>query len=177
MCRAKLHTVQRPWQPNVIAQLNQHNVVINLEQDVIKKLRAIINKITPENYAPLSAQLEQLNLNSEGNLVQAIDIIFDTIYRDTKYLHLIATLIKNTLGKLFVYRTNSDNQTEQVLFEASLLQRCHQEFNSDVYSGLNVDVKQQVIDECDDEQRKKLLIAEFEEEKNFARQKRIGLIK
>jgi len=51
----------------------------NLFQIILKKVRSILNKLTPQKFQPLMVTFQSLEINSETRLRGVIDLIFEKV--------------------------------------------------------------------------------------------------
>ena len=51
-------------------------------QEVLKKVRSILNKLTPQKFQTLMQQILELEINTEERLTGTIDLIFEKVSRN-----------------------------------------------------------------------------------------------
>ena len=54
-------------------------------QELYRKVRSILNKLTPQKFGTLMQQILDLNINSEEKLKGVIDIIFEKVWFELLY--------------------------------------------------------------------------------------------
>lgn len=64
-----LHKAESPWRPNRNAFL----------QILIKRVRSILNKLTPQNFQTLVKELSEMEINTEESLSCVVGLIFETV--------------------------------------------------------------------------------------------------
>ncbi|XP_065582047.1 eukaryotic translation initiation factor 4 gamma 2-like isoform X1 [Artemia franciscana] len=126
-----------------------------------RKVRGILNKLTPERFEKLSEDLLSLGLNSEVILKGVILLIFDKALDEPKYSSMYARLCK----KLQERAPNFETPNSPSTFCKLLLNCCRAEFEnrtkaSDYY-----------------EKQNGVLTADEEEERAVAKRKMLGNIK
>ena len=53
--------------------------ILSLFQEVLKKVRSILNKLTPQKFQTLMQQILELEINTEERLKGTIDLIFEKV--------------------------------------------------------------------------------------------------
>ena len=65
-------------------------VCVTCDQELYKKVRGILNKLTPQKFKTLIQQVLELNIDTEHRLKGCIDIIFEKVtvnHTDTQSHH------------------------------------------------------------------------------------------
>ena len=95
----KLHNTENAWKPAVA---EGPKVVVAPEdeagrtEELYKKVKAILNKLTPQKFQTLIQQVLDLEINSEERIAGCIDIIFEKV-------RLCIVLLKfNYLGVVYM---------------------------------------------------------------------------
>ena len=73
---AKLKTCDNAWVPSVRA--NQTSEKEDLAW-VLKRVRSILNKLTPENFNALQKQMETITIDTEEKLTGVTDLVFEKV--------------------------------------------------------------------------------------------------
>lgn len=130
-------------------------------QDVIfRKVRGILNKITPETFDKLSKELVNVGLDSPRTLRGVIYLLFDKALKDLKYSSLYAKLCQELSEKAPNFEQESGPNT----FCKFLISKCEDEFERRRKATEDFDGKNELTDE------------EYEQ-KAIAKQKMLGNIK
>ncbi|KAI1283076.1 Eukaryotic translation initiation factor 4 gamma 1 [Halotydeus destructor] len=145
-------------------------------QDVLKKFRGILNKITPQKFHVLLDRIDKLPIDTEERLKQILDLVYDKAVDEPAFCVPYAKLCKH-LSNLSIVKLNDEQKEEQVKFQKLLLSRCQKEFETDIYVDIDVAGREAAIEACEEADKRKVLVAEFEEEKRLARKKSLGNIK
>ena len=58
-----------------------------IQQEVLKKVRSILNKLTPQKFQTLMQQILELEINTEERLTGTIDLIFEKVSRMSRYFY------------------------------------------------------------------------------------------
>lgn len=130
-------------------------------QDVIfRRVRGILNKITPETFDKLSKDLVNVGLDSPRTLRGLIYLLFDKALKDLKYSSLYAKLCQ----KLSEKSPNFEKEPGPNTFCKFLISKCEDEFERRRKATEDFECKNELTDE------------EFEQ-KVIAKQKMLGNIK
>lgn len=130
-------------------------------QDVIfRKVRGILNKITPETFDKLSKELVNVGLDSPRTLRGVIYLLFDKALKDLKYSSLYAKLCQELSEKAPNFEVEPGPNT----FCKFLISKCEDEFERRRRATEDFDRKNDLTDE------------EFEQ-RAIAKQKMLGNIK
>uniref|UniRef100_A0A6G1S9W0 Eukaryotic translation initiation factor 4 gamma 2 n=1 Tax=Aceria tosichella TaxID=561515 RepID=A0A6G1S9W0_9ACAR len=142
--------------------LNEYLANTNEErQDVIfRRVRGILNKITPETFDKLSKDLVNVGLDSPRTLRGLIYLLFDKALKDLKYSSLYAKLCQ----KLSEKSPNFEKEPGPNTFCKFLISKCEDEFERRRKATEDFECKNELTDE------------EFEQ-KVIAKQKMLGNIK
>lgn len=135
--------------------------IIEERQDVIfRKVRGILNKITPETFDKLSKELVNVGLNSPRTLRGVIYLLFDKALKDLKYSSLYAKLCQELSERAPNFEQDHGPNT----FCKFLISKCEDEFERRRKATEDFDSKNVLTDE------------EFEL-RAIAKQKMLGNIK
>lgn len=135
--------------------------IIEERQDVIfRKVRGILNKITPETFDKLSKELVNVGLDSPRTLRGVIYLLFDKALKDLKYSSLYAKLCQELSEKA----PNFEQEPGPNTFCKFLISKCEDEFERRRKATEDFDSKNELTDE------------EYEQ-KAIAKQKMLGNIK
>lgn len=134
---------------------------IEERQDVIfRKVRGILNKITPETFDKLSKELVNVGLDSPRTLRGVIYLLFDKALKDLKYSSLYAKLCQELSEKA----PNFEQEPGPNTFCKFLISKCEDEFERRRKATEDFESKNELTDE------------EYEQ-KAIVKQKMLGNIK
>uniref|UniRef100_A0A7S1NLV2 Eukaryotic translation initiation factor 4 gamma 2 n=1 Tax=Eutreptiella gymnastica TaxID=73025 RepID=A0A7S1NLV2_9EUGL len=102
---------------------------------IIKKVKGILNKLTPEKFEPLSQQMQELNfdVNNQDLLNEIIRCVFGAAVKQSQWCNIYADLCKDLTQK-FAPQPKKDGEdapaqrTVHASFRRALLNRCQTEF-------------------------------------------------
>lgn len=160
----ELKTVSNPWRSGKEAKEEASNDEVAELESLKKKFRSILNKLTPDNFNSLAEQVTSLHIDTEDELSEVIDIVFAKALAEPGYCTLYGSMcshLKNITAN----------------FAMTLLKRCQNQFQSDIYSSLDLDGRRKKIDEESDPEVKKHLEEELYEDMYRCRMRGLGLIK
>lgn len=162
----------RASKPFIIDRLKLKSEERNELDELIRDIRIILNKLTPQNLQKLTNDLCQLAINNEERLKMTIDLIFEYL-EDQIYIQVYAQLCKLLLN--FKVPSSIDH-SKQISFSMILLRKCHEEFYLDIYEKINYPQLLNNIVSCSDD-KKKAELKNFADEKLFeAKKKSLGII-
>uniref|UniRef100_A0A182JS41 Eukaryotic translation initiation factor 4 gamma 2 n=1 Tax=Anopheles christyi TaxID=43041 RepID=A0A182JS41_9DIPT len=150
----------RRWVPPSLRP--QHGLTEEARIDsIFRKVRGILNKLTPEKFQKLSDELLKLDLNSSKILNGVILLIFDKALDEPKYSSMYAQLCKRIQKEL---ETDIDKSKSSTFLQI-LLNVCRDKFENRVqYSEKIINSESTLTDD-------------LEEKKNVAKQKILGNVK
>lgn len=175
----KLHTTENAWKPDVGAKKEDALDEETMTNALLKNFRGLLNKITPQKYDVIEGKIKELVIDTEDRLEKVLNLVFDKAVDEPnfckQYAHLCQHLGSRHVTKIVV--KDGVETEEKVEFRRLLIQKCQSEFERDIYEGIDVENRQEDIDECLNEEKKRALAHELDEEKRRARQKSLGNMK
>ncbi|CAB1349176.1 unnamed protein product [Coregonus sp. 'balchen'] len=142
-------------------------------QELFKRVRSILNKLTPQMFQQLMKQVTELTIDTEERLKGVIDLIFEKAISEPNFSVAYANMCRCLMG-LKVPTTDKPGVT--VNFRKLLLNRCQKEFEKDKDDDVIFEEKQKELDAAATEEKDRLK-AELEEAKDKARRRSLGNIK
>ncbi|XP_024271903.2 LOW QUALITY PROTEIN: eukaryotic translation initiation factor 4 gamma 1 [Oncorhynchus tshawytscha] len=142
-------------------------------QELFKRVRSILNKLTPQMFQQLMKQVTELTIDTEERLKGVIDLIFEKAISEPNFSVAYANMCRCLIG-LKVPTTDKPGVT--VNFRKLLLNRCQKEFEKDKDDDVIFEKKQKELDAAAMEEKDRLK-AELEEAKDKARRRSLGNIK
>uniref|UniRef100_A0A4W5PB12 Eukaryotic translation initiation factor 4 gamma 1 n=1 Tax=Hucho hucho TaxID=62062 RepID=A0A4W5PB12_9TELE len=142
-------------------------------QELFKRVRSILNKLTPQMFQQLMKQVTELTIDTEERLKGVIDLIFEKAISEPNFSVAYANMCRCLIG-LKVPTTDKPGVT--VNFRKLLLNRCQKEFEKDKDDDVIFEKKQKELDAAAAEEKDRLK-AELEEAKDKARRRSLGNIK
>jgi translation initiation factor 4G len=75
----QLHKADNAWTPGALAKKKGADVKQDELDDLAKKVRAILNKLTPQKFTTLVEQFQELPIDSEAKLSKSMELIFEKV--------------------------------------------------------------------------------------------------
>ncbi|XP_022147112.1 eukaryotic translation initiation factor 4G-like isoform X2 [Momordica charantia] len=108
--------------------------VADEEETKQRQLKAILNKLTPQNFAKLFEQVKAVNIDSAKTLTGVISQIFDKALTEPTFCEMYANFCLHLAGDLPDF--SDDNQ--KINFKRLLLNKCQEEFEREQEENDNV---------------------------------------
>ncbi|XP_070829542.1 eukaryotic translation initiation factor 4 gamma 1a isoform X2 [Chaetodon trifascialis] len=143
-------------------------------QELFKRLRSILNKLTPQKFQELMKQVTELTIDTEERLKGAIDLIFEKAILEPNFSVAYANMCRCLLG---LKVPTSDKPGIFVNFRKVLLNRCQKEFEKDQDDDEIFERKQKELEAAKDEEERERLRVELEDARDQARRRSLGNIK
>ncbi|KAJ4847644.1 hypothetical protein Tsubulata_002757 [Turnera subulata] len=140
--------------------------VTDEEQAKQRQLKAILNKLTPQNFEKLFEQVKAVNIDNASTLNGVISQIFDKALMEPTFCEMYANFCFHLARELPDF--GEDN--EKVTFKRVLLNKCQEEFERG-------EREQEEANKADEEGEIKLTEEEREERRVKARRRMLGNIR
>ncbi|KAL8249352.1 hypothetical protein R6Q59_006220 [Mikania micrantha] len=98
--------------------------VTDEEQAKQRQLKAILNKLTPQNFEKLFDQVKQVNIDNADTLIGVIGQIFDKALMEPTFVEMYANFCYHLAGELPGFA----GENEKITFKRLLLNKCQEEF-------------------------------------------------
>uniref|UniRef100_A0A671PC47 Eukaryotic translation initiation factor 4 gamma 3-like n=1 Tax=Sinocyclocheilus anshuiensis TaxID=1608454 RepID=A0A671PC47_9TELE len=153
--------------------LGGHSVICSLIflQELFRKVRSILNKLTPQMFSQLMKQVTDLTIDTEERLKGVIDLVFEKAIDEPSFSVAYGNMC-SCLATLKVPMMDKPNST--VNFRKLLLNRCQKEFEKDKVDDDVFEKKHRELEAASERER---LQEELNEAKDKARRRSIGNIK
>lgn len=127
----KLNESDNAWKPrSMMAAEKTATAPENNCDELYKKVRSILNKLTFDNFDVLLDQLKKLNIDTMDTLNGVILLVFDKAIDEPKFSRAYAQLCKCLVENCFPVDAGS-----QKLFKVTLIKKCQGEFERNVKGG------------------------------------------
>uniref|UniRef100_A0A665UCG0 Eukaryotic translation initiation factor 4 gamma 1 n=1 Tax=Echeneis naucrates TaxID=173247 RepID=A0A665UCG0_ECHNA len=178
----QLNKAEKAWKPSVKkptrsrpAEEPEENASEQAKtQELFKRVRSILNKLTPQKFQQLMKQVTELTIDTEERLKGVIDLTFEKAISEPDFSVAYANMCRCLMG-LKVQTTDKPGAT--VNFRKLLLNRCQKEFEKDKDDDEIFEKKQKEEYSKATEEEKQRLVEELEEAKDKARRRSLGNIK
>ncbi|KAL0973365.1 hypothetical protein UPYG_G00202500 [Umbra pygmaea] len=178
----KLNKAEKAWKPTVKKAVGARPAPDEESddpeqvktQELFKRVRSILNKLTPQMFQQLMKQVTELTIDTEERLKGVIDLIFEKAISEPNFSVAYANMCRCLMG---LKVPTTDKPTITVNFRKLLLNRCQKEFEKDKDDDVIFEKKQIELDAAATEEEKERLKAELEDAKDKARRRSLGNIK
>ncbi|XP_056656657.1 eukaryotic translation initiation factor 4 gamma 1-like [Monodelphis domestica] len=164
----KLNRAEKAWKPSSKCDR------VGDTEDLFRRVRSILNKLTPEMFQQLLKQVQQLAIDTEERLKGVIDLIFEKAISEPNFAVSYANMCHCLMG-LKVPRTDKPEVT--INFRKLLLTRCQKEFEKDKNDNKEFEKKQKEMNEAAMAEERSRLKEELEEAQGKARRRSLGNMK
>lgn len=178
----KLCESANAWKPHFLAAPNNGQTVEpeSIIESLCKKVRGILNKLTPEKFQPLLEQLKALNIDSSEKLSEVISLVFEKAIDEPNFSQAYAKLCKS-ISEPVRDREEGSQETKRSDFKITLVLKCQDEFDNHVANENSMRQKlMPLIDEINetkDARRKQELSAQLDEEERKLRRRSVGTVR
>jgi translation initiation factor 4G len=122
----KLNESENAWKPNKRLELSEDDK--SELDDLVKKVRSIVNKITPEKFDKLMGQVKEFKIDTQEKLEGVINLIFLKAIDEPSFSHVYAKMCYD-LSTYVRLKTDVGGEGETVIsFKRLLITRCQQEY-------------------------------------------------
>lgn len=173
----QLKKAENAWKPGMKREDLPEDPDTLKTQDLFRKVRSILNKLTPQKFNQLMKQVTDLTIDTEERLKGVIDLVFEKAIDEPSFSVAYGNMCR-CLAMLKV--PSVDKATQQyttVNFRKLLLNRCQKEFEKDKVDDVVFERKQKELDSAATATERERLREELEEAKDKARRRSIGNIK
>lgn len=184
----KLNESANAWKPTFLGNKDLNVGDPNNIDVLCKRVRGILNKLTPEKFEPLLEQLQALNIDNNEKLSAVISLVFEKAIDEPNFSQAYAQLCQK-LSKPMEEKEESEmrsgeksnKDTKTAVFKKELLNKCQTEFNTHVANENAIREKlkpmQTELNETNDPDRKNELTAQLEEEERKLRRRSVGTVR
>ncbi|CAJ1050159.1 LOW QUALITY PROTEIN: eukaryotic translation initiation factor 4 gamma 3 [Xyrichtys novacula] len=170
----QLKKSENAWKPGLKREGPSEDPEIQRTQELFRKVRSILNKLTPQKFNQLMKQVTDLTIDTEERLKGVIDLVFEKAIDEPSFSVAYGNMCR-CLATLRVPMTDKPNTT--VNFRKLLLNRCQKEFEKDKVDDVVFERKQKELDSAASAAERDRLQEELEDAKDKARRRSIGNIK
>jgi len=164
----KLHKADNAWLPSVKGEDEKENEL----EILCKKVRAILNKLTPQMFSKLVEQFKELTIDTETKLVQCMELVFEKAVEEPAFSSAYASMCR----ELSLKEVREENSSKPVDFRSLLLRRCQKEFLADYISDDQRSKYAEDLKNAKNEEEEKNVVLAFEQLEQKLRRRSIGNI-
>ncbi|XP_049884891.1 eukaryotic translation initiation factor 4 gamma 3-like isoform X2 [Pectinophora gossypiella] len=168
----KLNETKDPWKP-LRFKRDPMNEDEFKTQELYKKFRGILNKLTPQKFDTLLDKVKTLEINTQKRLEGVIDLVFEKAIDEPNFSEAYAAMC----NKLSMLKVPADNAPDQcVNFRALIISKCQNQFVTSKVDDNILKIEKE-FSECTDPAKKKELHALLEEENRRVRMRSVGNVR
>ncbi|KAG9337675.1 hypothetical protein JZ751_028325 [Albula glossodonta] len=153
----QLKKAENAWKPGMKRESGADDPESQKTQELFRKVRSILNKLTPQMFNQLMKQVTDLTIDTEERLKGVIDLVFEKAIDEPSFSVAYGNMCR-CLATL-------------------LLNRCQKEFEKDKVDDDVFERKQKELESAASASERERLQEELEEAKDKARRRSIGNIK
>ncbi|EAT34516.1 AAEL013249-PA [Aedes aegypti] len=120
----KLRECSNAWRPRFLQKQEELDEDSKKTQELFKKFRSVLNKLTPDNFNALVEQVKQYEIDTEERLDGCIKILFEKAIMEPNFTDTYAQMCKE-LGTIIKIETSDNKQPN---FKRKLITQCQKEF-------------------------------------------------
>lgn len=120
----KLRESANAWRPRFLQKQEDLDEDTQKTQELFKKFRSVLNKLTPDNFNALVEQVKQYEIDTEERLDGCIKILFEKAIMEPNFTDTYAQMCKE-LGTIIKIE---DSENKQLNFKRKLITQCQREF-------------------------------------------------
>ncbi|XP_029973661.1 eukaryotic translation initiation factor 4 gamma 3-like [Salarias fasciatus] len=169
-----LNKCSNAWRPRMKRSSPAKDPEMLQTEDLLRQVRVILNKLTPERFDRLVEQVLELNIDSEERLSGVVDLVFQKAIDEPSFSVMYGQLC-HRLALVKVQMAEKADST--MTFRRLLLRRCQKEFDMERSDDVVVQKKQAELDSSASATERERLQEELEDIKTKARRRSLGLVK
>ncbi|XP_026574665.1 eukaryotic translation initiation factor 4 gamma 1 isoform X5 [Pseudonaja textilis] len=170
----KLNKAEKAWKPSSKRASEVEDPENIKTQELFRRVRSILNKLTPQMFQQLMKQVTELSIDTEERLKGVIDLIFEKAISEPNFSVAYANMCRCLMG---LKVPTTDKPSTVVNFRKVLLNRCQKEFEKDKDDDEIFEKKQKEMDEAATPEEKTRLKEELDDARDKARRRSLGNIK
>ncbi len=170
----ELNKAENAWQPGVKKKggPDTNGEGEDPLQELRKKARAILNKLTPQKFDKLVEDFDELPIDTEEKLKTCMQLVFEKAVDEPGFSVAYAKMCEVLRQKQI-----TSNNGQAISFRKLLITQCQHEFEKDYLEGLDRESYDKRIAEAEKEEKIKEIRLEYEEEERRLRRRSLGNIR
>ncbi|KFW71797.1 Eukaryotic translation initiation factor 4 gamma 1, partial [Pygoscelis adeliae] len=170
----KLNKAEKAWKPSSKRASEEEDPENIKTQELLRRVRSILNKLTPQMFQQLMKQVMELSIDTEERLKGVIDLVFEKAISEPNFSVAYANMCRCLMG---LKVPTTDKPAVTVNFRKLLLNRCQKEFEKDKDDDEIFEKRQKEMDDASAPEEKARMKDELEEARDKARRRSLGNIK
>ena len=184
----KLNEADNAWRPRVLVKSTDPQVdpEVNAKREkdeLIRRVRGILNKLTPEKFEPLVEEIIKLKIDNMDKMEAVMILVFEKAIDEPNFSVSYASLCHRLINEVRARdeRMESGTKTNLINFRSALIDKTEREFTYNVTKSSAKEEKLKPIREkianCKDPNEKVELEALLEEEERKIRRRSGGTVR
>lgn len=177
----KLNEAENAWKPRHLQTEDNLTPDERETEELCRKFRSILNKLTPENFSILRSQLGTVSINTRERLEKCIQLVFEKAISEPNYSVIYSQFCHDLSGISLPAEASqappAGQAPKKITFKVMLLNQCQAEFEKHKDSKSDEEVDQKAINNELNEQKKKEMTESFEEKKFKLRRRAVGTVR
>lgn len=170
----KLNEVDSAWKPTRFRKETADEEEART-QELYKKFRGILNKLTPQKFDTLLERVKTLEINNQKRLEGVIDLVFEKAIDEPNFSEAYAAMC-NKLSVLKVPADNPSTPDQCVNFRALIITKCQKQFETHEVDEQIAKLESELA-ACTDPAKKKELALMIDEENRRVRMRSVGNVR
>lgn len=141
----KLRETENAWKPTRLKQTFVSEEDAKTE-DLYKRVRSVLNKLTPQKFVTLVEQIKQLPIDTQERLQGVINLVFEKAVDEPSFSVEYALLCK----ELALMEVADSDQDSSISFKKLIITRCQKEFEKNPIDDVARTRRIKEIEECTD---------------------------
>ncbi|XP_058825642.1 eukaryotic translation initiation factor 4 gamma 3-like isoform X2 [Topomyia yanbarensis] len=121
----KLRESANAWRPRFLMKQEEGDEETKKTQELFKKFRSVLNKLTPDNFNVLVEQVKTYEIDTEERLDGCIKILFEKAIMEPNFTDTYVQMCKE-IGSIIKISTGDNQQAAD--FKRKLITQCQKEF-------------------------------------------------
>ncbi|CAK1554992.1 unnamed protein product [Leptosia nina] len=169
----KLNETKDAWKPARLKKETLDEQELKT-QELYKKFRGILNKLTPQKFDTLIDKVKTLEIDTQERLDGVIDLVFQKAIDEPNFSEAYAAMC----NKLSTHRVPVANSHDNacVNFRAMIISKCQSQFVKEETDENVIKIRAEIA-ECNDQAKKKELHLQLEEQQRRVRMRSVGNVR
>ncbi|XP_037925471.1 eukaryotic translation initiation factor 4 gamma 3 isoform X2 [Hermetia illucens] len=184
----KLNETENAWRPTHLRYEESVPADERQKDQLLRKVRGILNKLTPEKFEILVEQIMSLQIDTAEKIIGVMELVFEKAIDEPNFSMSYARLCRKLIeSKLQSIRQDAsvseaeEKETNMVIFRSALLDKTQREFHDNVLARQAKEKQlrpiMEKIKECEDPERKLELQSTLEEQERRIRRRSGGTVR
>ncbi|XP_055373840.1 eukaryotic translation initiation factor 4 gamma [Condylostylus longicornis] len=175
----KLNETENAWRPSHL--ISDMTADERNKEELKRKVRGILNKLTPEKFDPLVAQIIELQIDTVEQVNDVMVLVFEKAIDEPNFSQEYAKLCARLAKDLNIATDKQASTKNLAIFRNTLLDKTEREFTENVTNQESKERRlrpiKEKLKECQDPEKKLELQVQLEEEERKIRRRSGGTVR